>query len=168
MAPVPLYTSELAPTHLRGLYVGFAGIWAAFGFALSAYIGIAFYDISSSIQWRMPLGLGAVFALMMAVGVYFIPESPRYLLLHDKAEVALAVEISQHTVKGTGEDFARAEFVQMHKQTDLEKKLDSSWLSFLRKPLYRRRLIIIIITIITTQSSGNLVINAYVLLPWLK
>ncbi len=167
MAPVPLYTSELAPSHLRGLYVGFSGIWSAFGFALSAYIGIAFYDVGNSVQWRMPLGLGAVFALMMAIGVYFIPESPRYLLLHDKPEAALAVEISQHTVKGTDEDFARAEFVQMKKQSDLEKKLDSSWLSFLREPLHRRRLIIIVITVITTQSCGNLVINAYVLLPWL-
>ena len=166
MPPVSLYISELAPTHLRGLYVGFGGIWAAFGFALSAYIGLAFYDVGNSIQWRMPLGLGAVFALMMAVGVYFVPESPRYLLLHDKVEAALAVEVSQHTIKETDEDIARAEFVQMKQQTDLDKKLDSSWLSFLRKPLYRRRLIIITLTVITTQSSGNLVINAYVCFNW--
>ena len=165
MVPVPLYTSELAPAHLRGLYVGFAGIWAAFGFALSTYMGIAFFDADGSVEWRMPLGIGAILCVIMVLGIYFIPESPRSLLLHDKAEAALVVEISQHTVKGTDEDFARAEFVQMQKQTDLERKLDASWLSFLRKPLYRRRLIIVIITIITTQSSGNLVINAYVLPP---
>jgi MFS family permease len=158
---VPTYTAELSPPNLRGLYVGMCGIWCALGFAVSTYFGIAFYDVDPLVQWRVPLALGALWPLIILIGVIFVPESPRYLILNNRLDEALAVMISQHT-KGGEEDLARAEFYQMQKQADLDRTMDSSWSSFVTQPSYRKRAIIVIILLFIGQSSGNLVIQNYV------
>lgn len=98
----------------------------------------------------------------MGLGLFFIPESPRYLLLNGQTEAALAISLSQRNIQGEGEDVARAEFLQMKAQTEMDSKLDNSWLSFIKKPEYRRRLAIILITIVITQSTGNIPIINYV------
>jgi hypothetical protein len=101
-----------------------------------------------------------VWPLLILIGSYCVPESPRYLLLSGKEDAARFVTLNQHTIHGE-ETFAKAEFLQMRRQAEMDKELDSTWLSFL-KPHYRKRASIVIILAIIGQSSGNLVINNYV------
>lgn len=163
----PIYTSELAPSNLRGFLVGLSGIWCAVGFAISTYFGIAFFYVNHAVSWRVPLALAVVWPLFMLVGAYWVPESPRYLLLRGKEDAARTVTLRQHVVNGD-EDFARAEFLQMKTQAALDLEQDSSWLSFIRKPLYRKRALIVVTLAFIGQSSGNLVINNYVRGAWLS
>lgn len=77
---VPMFQSECAPKEIRGAVIaGYQlaitlGILAAncINFGMRAYQG-------SDASWRVVVGLGACFAVPLAVGIAFLPESPRWL-----------------------------------------------------------------------------------------
>ena len=46
--------------------------------------GLSFAD--SSLSWGLPIGLQIIFAVFLASGVYFLPESPRFLLSTGQSE----------------------------------------------------------------------------------
>ncbi|KAL1944299.1 hypothetical protein VTO73DRAFT_3484 [Trametes versicolor] len=56
------------------------------------WIDFAFFWISgSSAQWRVPIALQIVLAIVMIAGIMFLPESPRWLAKHGRNAEALAV-----------------------------------------------------------------------------
>lgn len=79
----PLYITEIAPAHRRGLLVTISqlnivvGILAAF---LSNYIVIAIMGENSLTAWRWMLGVMAVPSLLFLASALLIPESPRWLV----------------------------------------------------------------------------------------
>ncbi|KIW80716.1 hypothetical protein Z517_07332 [Fonsecaea pedrosoi CBS 271.37] len=160
MSITPVYVAELAPTKTRGLTVGITGVWVAVGYAVAAYFGAAFFNLGETIQWRLPLALGAAWPLILLPALLIIPESPRYLLMKDRSEEALAVVLKQHAAPGH-EDDARAEFFQMQQQAELDCTLDASWIGFLKHKTHRRRGGLVLILGFLAQTSGNLVVNNY-------
>ena len=46
--------------------------------------GLSFVD--SSLSWRLPIGLQIIFPVLIVSGVYFLPESPRFLLSTGQSE----------------------------------------------------------------------------------
>jgi len=85
----PLYLSEIAPARERGALVSFNQLALTLGILVSYLIG---YGLAASGAWRWMLGLGAVPGVVLAVGMLFLPESPRWLAGHgyaDKAKAAL-------------------------------------------------------------------------------
>lgn len=62
--------------------------WIAYG---TAFIGGTTYPGQSSAAWRIPLGLQLAPALVLAIGIRFLPYSPRWLMLHDREDECLAV-----------------------------------------------------------------------------
>ncbi|KAK5275943.1 hypothetical protein LTR40_012263, partial [Exophiala xenobiotica] len=76
---VPLYQSEVSPPHSRGMMVGFHGICVTIGYASASWAGFGFYFVNASgAQWRLPLAIQAIPALFCALGILFMPESPRW------------------------------------------------------------------------------------------
>lgn len=59
--------------------VGLHGAVITFGYASGSWIGYGFYFVNANgAQWRVPLALQAVPALVLSCGVLFLPESPRW------------------------------------------------------------------------------------------
>lgn len=76
---VPLYQSEIAPPRIRGMLVGMHGVLICVGYALASWVGVAFYFVNASgAQWRIPLAIQCLPPIMLACGILFLPESPRY------------------------------------------------------------------------------------------
>lgn len=76
---VPLYQSEISPPVIRGLLVGMHGVLICVGYALASWVGLGFYFVNASgTQWRIPLAIQCLAPLILAVGVLFLPESPRW------------------------------------------------------------------------------------------
>lgn len=46
-------------------------------------------ELGNSGSWRIVIALGIVFALVLGVGIQFMPESPRWLLRNDREDEAL-------------------------------------------------------------------------------
>jgi len=111
--------------------VGLNGIFIATGYALASYMGMAFYYAPfGETQWRAPLGIALIWPFMMLLVIVFAPESPRYLLMKGEHEKAKEIVLKLHSIKGdSDQEFARSEFYQMQKQTELDRTLDPGWVS---------------------------------------
>ena len=82
---VPLYLSEIAPTQIRGAITSLNQLNIVFGI-LFAYTVNAI--LASAGAWRWMLGLALIPSLILLVGMYFMPETPRWLVSQDRDEDA--------------------------------------------------------------------------------
>jgi SP family sugar:H+ symporter-like MFS transporter len=82
---VPLYLAEIAPAEIRGAITSLNQLMIVGGI-LAAYVVNAI--LASSGNWRLMLGLAAVPSLVLLVGMFFMPETPRYLVHTGEEETA--------------------------------------------------------------------------------
>ena len=83
----PLYIAEAAPPEMRGALVSTYQLGITFGI-LASYV--AGYSLASGNGWRFMFGLGAVPAVVLLVGLLFMPETPRWLALKGRLAEAKA------------------------------------------------------------------------------
>jgi MFS family permease len=80
-ATVPVWQSELAGSAHRGAHVVAEGLFVAFGITASQWVDFAFSHLgASSISWRVPLVIQTPLSMMVMSTIFFMPESPRWLL----------------------------------------------------------------------------------------
>ncbi|MGN6333713.1 MAG: sugar porter family MFS transporter [Motilibacteraceae bacterium] len=87
---VPGYIAEIAPRETRGRLVSMNQLMITVGILVSYLVGYAFAPLQG---WRWMLGLAAVPAVVMLLGLTRMVESPRWLLARgreDEARTALA------------------------------------------------------------------------------
>ncbi|MCD7035817.1 sugar porter family MFS transporter [Metabacillus sp. GX 13764] len=87
-ALVPVYLSEMAPTHIRGALSSLNQLMITIGILVAYLINFAF---SASEGWRWMLGLAIVPSLILLAGVAFMPESPRWLIKKKREDEARKV-----------------------------------------------------------------------------
>ncbi|KAJ7895586.1 putative facilitated glucose transporter, partial [Mycena olivaceomarginata] len=86
-ATVPIFSSELAPARIRGALVMFWQLWVTFGIFAGFAANIIVKD-TGKISWRLQLGSAFIPVFLLVIGIWFCPESPRWLMKkgkHDKA-----------------------------------------------------------------------------------
>jgi sugar porter (SP) family MFS transporter len=83
---VPVYIAEVAPPAHRGKLVVLFQFMICLGITVAYFTGFALGE-----AWRVMLGLGAVPATILLLGVAFLPESPRWLLISGKEDAARAM-----------------------------------------------------------------------------
>ncbi|MGB2601520.1 MAG: sugar porter family MFS transporter [Candidatus Omnitrophota bacterium] len=86
---VPLYISEISPAHARGALVSLNQLAITIGIVLSYVVD---YALSADKGWRAMFALGVVPAIVLGIGIFFLPSSPRWLMsqsLVDKAKEVL-------------------------------------------------------------------------------
>ncbi|KAK8235885.1 hypothetical protein HDK90DRAFT_485953 [Phyllosticta capitalensis] len=76
---VPIYAAENVPALIRGGLVMSWQMWTAFGIFLGFCANLAVYNVGD-IAWRLQLGSAFIPAVPLVVGIYFCPESPRWLM----------------------------------------------------------------------------------------
>lgn len=160
VSAVTLWISEVVPPNVRGSFVNVNGASILLGGVIAAWIGYGFGqfrpgDIHSK-QWRAPLALGTLPALILLCCLYWLPESPRWLVKQGRDNEAKQVLTRLDTP-----DEATSEFLQIRAQIRHDAILESSWKSMITKPSYRKRTILAILTTISTQLTGPLVIVNY-------
>lgn len=87
-ALIPLYNSEAAPKHLRGPMVVMYQLMICAGIAWSYGLSWATSGIANRACWMVPVGFQLVLGVFIAVGILFLPESPRLLLGRGNVEGA--------------------------------------------------------------------------------
>lgn len=87
-ALVPLYLSEMAPTHIRGTLASLNQLMITIGILVAYIINFLFSSIDG---WRWMLGLAVIPAIGLVIGVAFMPESPRWLVKKGREKDARGV-----------------------------------------------------------------------------
>jgi sugar porter (SP) family MFS transporter len=90
---VPLYQSEMAPKWIRGTLVCAYQLSITVGLLAAALVNIFTYQIPTAAAYRIPIGLQLTWAVVLALGLLILPETPRYLIkrgLKDAAALSLS------------------------------------------------------------------------------
>jgi sugar porter (SP) family MFS transporter len=83
---VPLYISEISPTKIRGTLVSMFQLLITVGI-LTAYLSDnALADNNNLECWRPMLWVGVIPALVLFIGMFFLPETPRWLISKGREE----------------------------------------------------------------------------------
>ncbi|KAI5196245.1 hypothetical protein E4T39_07878 [Aureobasidium subglaciale] len=82
-ATVPIYSAEMAPARIRGALVMFWQLWVVIGIFLGFCANVIVKDVPR-IAWRLQLGSAFIPSLILMIGIFFCPESPRWLMKHGK------------------------------------------------------------------------------------
>ena len=84
----PLYIAEVAPVNIRGALVSLNQLAITVGIVISYLVDFAF---APSGGWRWMLGLAVVPSLILGIGMYFMPSSPRWLYSKGRIDKARSV-----------------------------------------------------------------------------
>ncbi|KAI5360724.1 Putative major facilitator, sugar transporter, major facilitator superfamily [Septoria linicola] len=78
-ATVPIYSAEMAPARIRGALVMFWQLWVVIGIFLGFCANVIVKD-TGDIAWRLQLGSAFIPSFILGAGIFFCPESPRWLM----------------------------------------------------------------------------------------
>ena len=145
---VPMYISELSPTRYRGALVTLNQLMITIGILVSYISDYALSNDAKPESWRWMFLVGFFPALILLVGMFFLPESPRWLIGKGRWEEG-------------GKILARIEELQFVDKTLAELKEDSNrkventkpWREVFR-PWLRAPLIITVGIFFFQQFSG--------------
>lgn len=76
---VPVFSAENAPTSIRGALVMSWQLFVAFGIMLGFTANLVVVN-TGAIAWRLQFGSAFIPAVPLLIGIYFAPESPRWLI----------------------------------------------------------------------------------------
>ncbi|KAH6695001.1 general substrate transporter [Plectosphaerella plurivora] len=164
--PSPILVTELAyPTH-RGKLTALYNTSFYLGGILAAWCTYGTFKMPSTWSWRIPsLVQGALPALQL-LGVYFLPESPRWLVARGRKEEAHKILADYHAGGDYDSPLVRFEMAEIEHALVVESDTMSqnSWLDLIRSPANRRRTLIAVIVGLGAQWNGVNMISYYLFL----
>ncbi|OJJ51676.1 hypothetical protein ASPZODRAFT_148918 [Penicilliopsis zonata CBS 506.65] len=148
---IPVYCSEISLPAVRGMLISTQQWMIGVGIMVAQWVGYACSLRTGDFTWRFPLGLQVIPAVVLCVGIWQLPESPRWLIEHDgREEAGREILVRLH-----GAELAEKEF-----QSASQKQLSSrSTLGHFGSKEYRRILLACGIQLFTQTSGTNMIQN---------
>jgi MFS transporter, SP family, galactose:H+ symporter len=147
----PLYLAEVAPEYIRGAMVSLYQLMITIGIFVAFLSDTAF---SYSGSWRWMLGVIAIPGILFLVGVFVLPDSPRWLLMRGRREEALEV---LRSLRGDPAVVSR-EAREIEEQL---KRPQRGWHMFLENANFRRSVGLGVLLQVVQQLTGINVVMYY-------
>jgi sugar porter (SP) family MFS transporter len=141
----PMYVAEVAPPKSRGMLVAIYQLAIVLGILCSYTINYWLHDINNN--WRWMFATGIVPSVLFFVGLFFIPESPRWLFKAGRKTESLKV-----LTRIGGESLAQVEILEIAES--LKGNSTSVSLNELFKPSSRKVMIVGFFLAVLVQISG--------------
>src|ERR671916_3249074 len=145
---VPLYIAEIAPADRRGALVSLNQLMITIGILASYIVGVIFTPIEG---WRYMFGVALIPALILGIGMFRLPESPRWLFNRGQTEKARAVLGRSRSQQEIELEFREMEEI---KRAEREQERERVGYAELLSPYVRPALIIGIGLAIFQQITG--------------
>jgi MFS transporter, SP family, galactose:H+ symporter len=143
-ANAPVYISEVAPPDERGRLVSYFQLSVTVGILIAYLVGLAFAPAE---EWRWMLGLGAVPALALGIGMLRMPQSPRWLVMVGEDYKARSVLIR---IRRDDPDAIDSEIEEIKQSLDVEP---GGWRDLLQ-PAVKAALVVGVGLAILQQVTG--------------
>ncbi|KAL4954231.1 general substrate transporter [Aspergillus filifer] len=121
---VPMFQAEIAHARIRGILGSLQQTMLGIGALAASWIGYGcehhWSETGNSVQWRLPLALQVVPAIGLASCIFFFPESPRWLIDHDRHEEGLKNLAILHANGNVTDSYVLAEFEIIKQQIEEE------------------------------------------------
>lgn len=148
---VPAFLAEMAPAEKRGRMVTQNELMIVLGqflaYVFNAILGVTMADVGH--VWRYMLVICAIPAILLFLGMLFVPESPRWLASKGRKNEALQVLKQIRDQKS-----AEVEFKEIEAAVKRETDIDKASLKDFSTPWLRRILYIGIGVAIVNQITG--------------
>lgn len=145
---VPLYIAEISPTKVRGTLVSMFQLMVTIGVLVSYLSDLYFADESDMTCWRPMFYVGVIPACILLIGMFFMPETPRWLMSQGRHDESICI-----LNRIEGEEQAKISFRQMQEEIKRSEAEKSGWRELLQ-PWLRTPLIICIGIMFFQQFVG--------------
>ncbi|KAF9884235.1 sugar transporter-like protein [Aspergillus nanangensis] len=125
-ATIPVWQSECSSAHNRGLLVCFEGAVIAVGTFIAYWVVFGLSYVEQSVQWRFPVALQVLFALIVAVGALMLPDTPRWFVMRGHHKEACEV-LGRLKNEAPDSDAVLTEFNFMKADVELTMSSQVSW-----------------------------------------
>ncbi|KAJ5325688.1 uncharacterized protein N7506_008790 [Penicillium brevicompactum] len=159
----PVYVSENCAPEIRGRVAGLFQEFLVIGSTFAYWLdyGVALHIPEGTSQWRIPVAIQLVPAGLMLVGLFFLKESPRWLMKKGRSEEALDslayIRNESETSEAVQLEFAEIS-AAIHEENQATEGM--TWKECL-KPTNRYRFFLAFVLMLSQQFSGTNSIGYY-------
>ncbi|KAH7002495.1 general substrate transporter [Ilyonectria destructans] len=154
-----LYIQESSPAKYRGLFLSFFQFCTSFGTLIGTIIDWTTAKRPDKSSYLIPLGIIYVVPTILFISLFFIPESPRWLILQGRFDQA------HKSLKWLRPDDANVEeeLAEIRLAIDNEQESASGvgFMDMFRHPVDRRRTMLSVGAVVLQAASGSMFIIAY-------
>jgi len=157
----PMYIAEISPPTMRGRMVSFNQLNIVIGISVAFFTNYLILKLGQSesawalnlkldeYNWRWMLGLELLPAILFYWGLFYVPKSPRWLVMKGQTDQALAI-MKQFTDIKDAEKQIQEAIKSLHED---DKKDEAGLMEFF-KPAYRKVLAIGVVVAVLQQITG--------------
>ena len=143
------------PRHTSVLNGLFNASWSV-GAIMAAGVTLGTYSRKDDWSWRIPSLLQISPSLLQLIFIWFIPESPRWLVSKDRNEEAFDILVKYHGEGDRQNALVNAEFVEIQNRVRFEMENSKrQWVELLQTSGNRKRALISACIGLFSQWSGN-------------
>ena len=158
-ATVPLYLAEMAPVHGRGRMVTINELMIVGGQFLAFLINAIIASLVSDAHvWRWMLSVAAVPAIALFIGMFFLPDSPRWYALKGRLDDTRRVLTLSRSPEEAAEEY---NVISEHAKRDTSEDKGAALRDLRAFPWMRRILWIGIGIGVASQATGINTVNYY-------
>lgn len=158
----PVLVAELAYPSQRSTATALSNTQYSTGAIVASWITFGSFRMKGTWAWRIPSVFQALPSVLQAVGIFFLPESPRWLVSKGQEVAALNVLARYHANGDREDEVVQFEFREIVGTIELEiAARQTHWIEMWRTPGNKWRVFIMIWFGICKQWSGNGVVSYY-------
>ncbi|WVQ78649.1 hypothetical protein IAT38_000736 [Cryptococcus sp. DSM 104549] len=158
----PILLHELPHPRHRTKMAGFFDCSYNIGAFMSAWTIFGCSYISNNWSWRIPYLMHIPFAFVMLGMIWFIPESPRWLMSKGRTEQAIAFMTKYHAMGVKDDPLVLFQVREIQESLELEgTTAQASWGSLIKNRGNRRRVACIVVMAMAANLSGSSVMQYY-------
>ncbi|KAM5380970.1 hypothetical protein ACJZ2D_003279 [Fusarium nematophilum] len=159
----PLLLAELALPQHRGAIISYYPTCWYLGAIIAAWVTYGTHKLDSSWSWRIPSLLQGVPASLQLLLIWFVPESPRWLISKGRGKEARDILVKHHANGDERSSLVELEYTEIKEsiESDASVKARTGWLDLVRTAGNRRRLIIVFFAGLFIEISGNGLVQYY-------
>ncbi|KAK9492575.1 general substrate transporter [Lipomyces doorenjongii] len=157
----PTLVAELCHPKERTTITAICNTCWFIGSIIAAWVTFGTRRIESTWSWRIPSLLQMGPSVFQLATIWFLPESPRWLVSNDRPDDAMEA-LKRYHGDGKETDLVKLEFCEIQQVIKLEKESKlTSWKSLVSTSGNRYRLFLVLCMGVFSQWSGNGLISYY-------
>lgn len=160
--PAPLLIAEMSYPSFRGKMTSLYWCMYYLGAILASWACYGTARYTTTWAWRIPTILQGAYPLLQLIFLYFVPESPRWLVAKDRTDEARALLVKYHAGGDNSSPLVDVELTEIVAALEMEKEAKKTgWIDLVSTKGMRRRTYIAVSLGVSAQWNGIAVVSYY-------